>query len=1245
MADPTNNVILEAPAEDDSSVPVNEAFMPPSTFAFDLRNELGQELQQARQQPVPSAVPVSMPSLASRPVNEWDLTENIARKAFPCLFPYGRASISESRQREVDVNDYYLHLLRYKDGRFARHPQFRYWVFNTKMRMQAKTTSRWLWKQSPDKLLTADELYEALKDPQRHVTEIVASRGKQIRGTRTFWREEKGKIEAIVKSIGCPALFFTLSAADQQWADLYEYLPDREAYFGANDNVRHQIARRLTQENPHIIAEYLTIRFGKFFTEVLKRKFNLKHHWYRYEWQARGSGHLHGFLWIEDAPSVENLQDYLNKWGDIVVAINPCNSIPQPAVHPCSRRFADRNNTQQELAEILNRCQRHTKCAKPYCIRMNRITKQEECRFHFPWPCRPEPDVTTRANPAHPTFEPARNDPLLGKYNPLFTMAWLANTDVAPTTNIQAVMAYLTNYVSKEEKKSASFIEISEDIFKKGIDRNHPLRSYAHKFFNALIGERDYSAQEIVHSLIHLPFVETSVKAITLDIREVKDQRKSIQISDEIRLSDTAIERYCKRSVPVGGSDEDAAAIESMTLLDSVTKFTYINGRGWRPLQRATHVARIIPLYKEGVHYRDYCRGKLMLHHPFRDALLQDLLTVDGVPFEQWENAYEYCCSHHQHPPDPLTPLPPFISENDDLESLNTQDMVNPDDARVTFEEIAQRRPHHDGELLLELEELGSRPVDWDYNWLHRSFDDDVMTIVRWGEQIKYLAAEERIVASAETPTSPDILNARQREVFDTVLEQSLLRSPQLLLQIDGEAGTGKSKVIDLISQHLAYEFRCHGVVIRAAPTGVAAHAIHGSTIHSLFSLPISKRVHLLERERLSAMQEKFKDCKLIIIDEKSMIGLNTLNFIDSRLRQIRNSSEEPFGGISILLCGDFGQLRPVGTTPLFMEAKQGHPEESAGQLAYSAFNKSILLDEIVRQQGTNHEDALFRKVLQAMRDGHVDMEGWQLLVGRTQDRLDPAEFTTFDDALRLFYRNKDVTAHNLSFLRQLGRPVLKIKAVDTGDEVAKANPKEHTNLEDDLLLCHGAKVMIRRNLCTEAGLVNGTIGIVHSILWYDTVDDPSTMPAVILLEIPGYEGKCCSVDNQELTPIVPVTSDFDHNGKQCTRKQFPLCLAWAMTIHKSQGVTADRAVVDLSGADSTLAYVALSRVRSIKGLVITHPIPYSQFSKGPSFYIRKRIEDLERRYQNAEDSRPAEPDSDDDVGYDNDIFDDVGFD
>ena len=169
--------------------------------------------------------------------------------------------------------------------------------------------------------------------------------------------------------------------------------------------------------------------------------------------------------------------------------------------------------------------------------------------------------------------------------------------------------------------------------------------------------------------------------------------------------------------------------------------------------------------------------------------------------------------------------------------------------------------------------------------------------------------------------------------------------------------------------------------------------------------------------------------------------------------------------------------------------------------------------------------------------------------------------------------------------LRTLNQPVAKIHAVYTGGyETKKASSEVAKGLEAQLLLVKGARVMLIANLWTEGGLVNGLMGIIDDIIFAET--EPSSLPAVVFVKFDLYEGPSITIsEGDNVVPIVPIKCTWESKSrKSCSRLQIPLCLAWAITVHKSQGLTLKKAKIDLESKEfaAELSFVAMSRVRSL---------------------------------------------------------------
>ena len=229
-----------------------------------------------------------------------------------------------------------------------------------------------------------------------------------------------------------------------------------------------------------------------------------------------------------------------------------------------------------------------------------------------------------------------------------------------------------------------------------------------------------------------------------------------------------------------------------------------------------------------------------------------------------------------------------------------------------------------------------------------------------------------------------------------------------------------------------------------------------------------------------------------------------------------------------------------------------------------------------------------FRDILSRLRLGQPTVEDYQQLTARFWSSLIPAEQAEFATAQHLCASRETAQAVNNGVLRRINQPVLVVPANDTGAVRTTADDNIE-GLPNTLYLMAGAKVMITRNIWTEKGLTNGSLGYVHSI-GLDVNHQPGQgVPDVVMLQVPLYTGPTLWYDSNgnPLVPIVPVVVQWDTSAGKGNRQQLPLQLAYAITIHKSQGMTLDRAVIDLGPRDFSagLTFVAISRVRSLAGL------------------------------------------------------------
>lgn len=393
-------------------------------------------------------------------------------------------------------------------------------------------------------------------------------------------------------------------------------------------------------------------------------------------------------------------------------------------------------------------------------------------------------------------------------------------------------------------------------------------------------------------------------------------------------------------------------------------------------------------------------------------------------------------------------------------------------------------------------------------------------------------------------------------------------------LFLTGRAGTGKTTFLRKLRETSAKQ------MVVLAPTGVAAINAKGNTIHSFFQLPfapyIPGRGFISGEKRylnISKMKRRLiSSLSLLVIDEISMVRPDTLDAIDSMLRRLRNSGL-PFGGIQLLLIGDLRQLPPVVRNDEWELLKETYPTpyffESLA-LRKAGF-KTVELSVVYRQS-----DAAFLDILNGIRDGKADVNTLNALNRRCMPGFTPDDSEGY---IRLTTHNRSAAAINDSRLASIPEALYSFEAEIEGDFPEAAFPADRA-----LHLKKGAQVMFLKNDSgTNRRFYNGLIGTVTDISDDRICVRPSTGEDVIEVEKAEWDNTRYIIDEETKTVTQDTTGVF---------RQYPLQLAWAITIHKSQGLTFDKAIIDAAHSFAAgQTYVALSRCRSLEGIVLDSPI------------------------------------------------------
>ena len=316
--------------------------------------------------------------------------------------------------------------------------------------------------------------------------------------------------------------------------------------------------------------------------------------------------------------------------------------------------------------------------------------------------------------------------------------------------------------------------------------------------------------------------------------------------------------------------------------------------------------------------------------------------------------------------------------------------------------------------------------------------------------------------------------------------------------------------------------------------------------------------------------------------------------WVDKRCRQATGLTDQLFGGKSIILVGDPAQLPPVADKPLY-HCKPSNTLQEQGHLAYFMFNTVVKLTLNQRVKGSTPEQATFRDLLNRLRTGNCNKDDWNLLL--TRQPLIAQNITEFEHAIRLYYSNEEVANYNFQKLTSLQQPIAKINARHSTEAAKKISADEFSGLEPVVFLAKGAHVMLTMNLWTDVGLCNGATGtIIHVI--YAINQQPPDLPIAIIVKFDDYTGPSLCNEIPNCVPICPITVSYNSLDGIYERQQLPLKLAWAITIHKSQGLTLSKAWIDIGKSEKTagISYVAISRIKMLSHCIL-EPVTFERLT------------------------------------------------
>jgi len=1098
---------------------------------------------------------------------------------FPVLFPDGQFGKYHPRQYKLSHAEYDKSRLLNRDSRFRKDPQYVFFLLWQKEMRELAAGVYNLMKSSKTMPMSVTKLLHQVQTSNEQLEANLSTMLQTVRGTKQYWYRKKGDLMCMVREAGPPTLFLTFSCAEYEAPDIIDYLHI------VNDVPENYNRGRLCIEDPISVSRQFSQKFHAFFQQIIVKGQVLgivDHFFWKKEYQARGAPHYHVLLWIRDAPviGVDDNSKVL-QWIEERITCEIPHKETDPELHELVTRY------------LLHRC-------SAYCRRRRKCGNRfvTHCKFGFPREARETAIVhcvEEKLKKRQKIYNLARKESevRVNDYNPLLLLLWKANCDIQFVAESSLALAnYVTGYVTKPEKSSMQELwqEVGEAksvysrLWSFGVRALRSRESGLYEASDILLGDHLCEKSDTVQWLdVSMPHKRN---------RRLKDHKELVQMeATDPDSEDIYMENIHTHYYP-GRPDE----LDDLCLHDFVANYNYygkdVNGaRKYKKLTKPRLVNHTLFDPNDERTREAYFYSLVLLFVPFRDetCLIQKDETAEEA-FTRLLPASEECSAYHSR-------LQKMLEAKNNLRAINEARREN--DA-PKYDHKEDDDPQLPGQAKSAMEDM------LDMNT--KSGND--------------LTLEERV----------KMLNLDQRKIFDAV-SNHLLHQKQhedrkcdctlrpLIKFVSGVAGTGKSFLIEAIKQ--LTESIWHSDDLKcaiAAPTGLAAFNVGGVTIHRLFQLPIEHEgkeagYWALPKAAQKVMKSTLRSLKVLIIDEVSMLSSLNLAYIHLRMSELFGG-DDWFGGINVLFVGDLLQLQPVNGSPIFETVhKKAVCLKLGCATSVNIWNHSVQYDELTINE-RQKKDEVFSAILDSVRQGCLTQEITALLQERVSDVTVSEKFTELQSLgmtpVCLFPTRKQCDKVNNDMLDLLANVVHVVPCTDEIDETkstAKWQQKaaqqldklnrdcnNTAGLEAILRLAVGARVMLRRNIDVKAGLVNGAIGTIHAVL--------QTCVSVKF----DHLSKLCDI--QKVKGKFMVLKNY-----YVQRTQFPLILAYAVTIHKCQGLSLDCAIVDLSDKvfAAGMAYVAVSRLRSLAGL---HLIAFDPKSIRVSVKCLTEINRLRKKYR-----------------------------
>ena len=1176
--------------------------------------------------------------------------------AFPTV--YGNKKISAFFPKNVTFLERTKWELKTVDRRAAQNTELLFYMYKRyQLNFIYKSAQFAMRFVKGDKKYTADEV---LQDKTREIIKGLDEGYyvyKHWRNSPEYLKTRKRQVFAAVRQLGIPTFFSSLSSADSRWKDLIRSIGivvDKQNYSDEEiDAMPYMEKNRILNSDPVTCCRFFDNRFNILLNEVIYSPLHplgeVVDHFFRIEFQHRGSPHVHMIVWCKDAPKYEagkedqqDVYDYIDRYISCSLDVpecqkeyvqyqihkhsHTCRSAGKPVCRfkypippmPATKILEPLDLSEKKLEDVLNF--RRIQYYLDHHLEEN-MTFEELLEALFLDYETYERAVRSSLKTGKMFVKRKPAECRVNVYMKNLLHVWQANIDCQFCIDPYSVVVYIINYINKQQRGLSLALR---EIVKQCHTDNKTIQDTVKAIGQVFVKSSEVCVQEACYMLLGLSLTSLSREVVYIDTRVEEERVKIVKNkptlenceSDETEIyMGNKYDYYAQRP----GEFEELCFADYCCLVDrqKVKKVDKRNKskdktkkkpvtnvfNGYKYTLRK--VPRILQYHMPSINKNrdDHFRAHLLLFYPWREEneCLQKKATYEkkylSLTAEETEQMIESTRRYIYQDIDHLQELMEKGGDEDNI--MQPGDALDEQDRSAGFMPVSEEdffRPVTTQECYVHGNEVGGTGIQT------VPISDIINGIWPLGHVVELF----------------NELNMEQRQIIDHTMKEIITKETRCKIFITGGAGTGKTKILKTLFQGLSryFNFRPNinpdvKSVMKLAFTGKAAFLIEGETIHS--GLHINKDDSLktyrpLGFDLLSRVKFKLKNVCAILIDEISMVGSDLFSFADQRLRQIFGTTE-PFGNKHMIVFGDLHQLPPVGDSWIFLNNAKG-----INALRPNVWRNYFLmfeLNEIMRQK----EDKPFAELLNRLRDSTFTASDIKTLLQRNYSNITEILQSPKPPSQYLFCMNDKVNDLNARIYEDtIGTKVL-VESMDTiqgsyndkqTTEILLAAAKTTSgdcHLVRNLYLCEGLTYDLVKNMNVSDGLANGSSCVLELIQYDEQFKKPS------ILWVSFSDPKIGAIQRRQLaiyyTPNinrnwVPLGCEktpftVKNRSVSMVRKQFPIRPSTGKTIHKSQGSTVESVAVDLTmkskgrGLLRHAAYVACSRVTTLEGLFLVN--------------------------------------------------------